>query len=287
MAKSSGGPAMAATPLIGEPLTMKAKAGPEPSAMSMESDAIACCSLASPAKAEPSTSRPFSLKKPLRMPMSSGVNENASGTALPTRKVSAACAGMAMSAPASAVANSVTMRLAISASALRQKRLGEKLAHVGLVGKRFHLDEGTAQHLERRRIEMAVIGEHRHQLVVDAARGRLIGAHHGHGDGDRLRFVCPHEGNGLEPALQERSQRRGLLRDRGVGGENDVHDEMLHHVAEPHQDAAVAAGDEIERRADIDHAGIDRAGLQRGNARGVFADRHLGKTVKTPAVLPR
>src|SRR5580700_8016114 len=169
MARRSGGPAMAATPLIGEPLTMKARAGPEPSAMSMESDAIACCSLASPAKAEPSTSRPFSLKKPLRMPMSSGVNENASGTALPTRKVSAAGAGAAMSAPASAAASSVAVRFAIFTLALRQKRLGVKLAHVGLVGKRLHLDEGAAQHLERLWIEVAVIGEHRHQLVVEAA----------------------------------------------------------------------------------------------------------------------
>jgi len=81
--------------------------------MSMESDAMACCSLASPAKAEPSTSRPFSLKKPLRMPMSSGVNENASGTALPTRKVAAACAGATIGAPARTAASSVTMRLPI------------------------------------------------------------------------------------------------------------------------------------------------------------------------------
>src|ERR1700688_4513480 len=149
MAKSSGGPAMAATPLIGEPLTMKARAGPEPSAMSIESEAIACCSLASPAKAEPSTSRPLFLKKPLRMPMSSGVNENASGTALPTRKVSVACAGAATSAPASAAASSVAMRLPIFTSVLRQKRFGVELAHVRLFGKRFHLDEGTAQHFKR------------------------------------------------------------------------------------------------------------------------------------------
>src|SRR5580700_8679280 len=158
MAKSSGGPAMAATPLIGEPLTMKAKAGPEPSAMSMESEAIACCSLASPAKALPSTSRPLFLKKPLRMPMSSGVNENASGTALPTRKVSMACAGAPMSAPASAAASSVVVRFAIVTSVFRQKRFSVELAHVGLVGKRFHLDEGAAQNLERGRIEMAVVG---------------------------------------------------------------------------------------------------------------------------------
>ena len=41
-ANSSGGPAMAAMPFTGEPLTMKARPGPEPSAISMPSAAIAC-----------------------------------------------------------------------------------------------------------------------------------------------------------------------------------------------------------------------------------------------------
>src|SRR5215468_8827558 len=90
MASRSGGPAMAATALIGAPLTMNAIAGPEPSAMSRLSDAIACCIRASPVKAIDSMSRPLFANKPLRMPMSSGTNENASGTALPTRSVSAA-----------------------------------------------------------------------------------------------------------------------------------------------------------------------------------------------------
>ena len=45
---------------------------------------------ASPVNAIDSMSRPLLAKKPLRMPMSSGTNENASGTALPTRSVSAA-----------------------------------------------------------------------------------------------------------------------------------------------------------------------------------------------------
>src|SRR5262245_7447766 len=81
---------MAATALIGAPLTTNAIAGPEPSATSRLSDAIACCMRASPVNAIESMSRPLFAKKPLRMPMSSGTNENASGTALPTRKVSAA-----------------------------------------------------------------------------------------------------------------------------------------------------------------------------------------------------
>src|SRR5262245_26807346 len=92
MASKSGGPAMAATALIGAPLTMNAIAGPEPSAMSRLSDAIACCMRASPVKAIASMSRPLFANKPLRMPMSSGTNENASGTALPIRSLSVALA---------------------------------------------------------------------------------------------------------------------------------------------------------------------------------------------------
>src|SRR5262245_13801028 len=95
MARRSGGPAMAATPLMGEPLMMNAIAGPEPSAMSTLSDAIACCMRASPANEIDSISSPCLAKNPLRMPMSSGTNENASGTALPTRSFSAAPAGAA------------------------------------------------------------------------------------------------------------------------------------------------------------------------------------------------
>src|SRR5262249_19403907 len=68
-------------------------AGPEPSAMSRLSDAIACCMRASPVKAIDSISRPCFANNPLRMPISSGTNENASGTALPTRSVSAPAAG--------------------------------------------------------------------------------------------------------------------------------------------------------------------------------------------------
>src|SRR5262249_49826721 len=83
---------MAATALIGAPLTMNAIARPEPSATSRLSDAIACCMRASPVNAIDSISRLLFANKPLRMPMSSGTNENASGTALPTRKVSAALA---------------------------------------------------------------------------------------------------------------------------------------------------------------------------------------------------
>ena len=90
IASKSGGPAMAATALIGAPLTMNAIAGPGPSATSRLSEAIACCMRASPVKAIDSMSSPLFANRPLRMPMSRGTNENASGTALPTRRVSAA-----------------------------------------------------------------------------------------------------------------------------------------------------------------------------------------------------
>src|SRR5262245_11334176 len=118
MARSSGGPAMAATPLMGEPLTMNAIAGPEPSAMSRLSDAIACCIRASPANATDSISSPCLAKNPLRMPISSGTNENASGTALPTRSCSAAPAGAArIIAPVASASAPTTARIAGRSSA--------------------------------------------------------------------------------------------------------------------------------------------------------------------------
>ena len=95
-ANNSGGPAIAAMPFTGEPFTMKARPGPEPSATSMPSAAIACCSRASPPKLLISISTPCFLKMPVRWPTSAGTNENASLPALPTRKVSAAF-GAAMS----------------------------------------------------------------------------------------------------------------------------------------------------------------------------------------------
>ena len=87
---SSGGPAIAAIAFAGDPFMMNAMPGPEPSATSIPSPAVACCSLASPAKAINSISRPYFWKMPLRIPTSSGTNEKASGTALPTRNLSAA-----------------------------------------------------------------------------------------------------------------------------------------------------------------------------------------------------
>ena len=88
-AKISGGPAMAAMPLTGEPLTMKARPGPEPKPTSMLSAAIACCTLASPPKLATCRSRPLRLKMPVWLPTSTGTKENAVRPALPTRNTSA------------------------------------------------------------------------------------------------------------------------------------------------------------------------------------------------------
>ena len=59
---------------------------------------------ASPAKAINSISMPFFWKNPFFMPTSSGTNENASGTALPTRRVSAEEAGESARVPAASAA---------------------------------------------------------------------------------------------------------------------------------------------------------------------------------------
>src|SRR5580704_17449242 len=88
-----GAPNMAATALAGTPLAMKAMPGPEPMPMSIEPEARSCCSLASPADADSSISRPCLAKMPAAMPTSSGVNDQANGTTLATRSFSVAWAG--------------------------------------------------------------------------------------------------------------------------------------------------------------------------------------------------
>src|SRR5579864_1833930 len=87
-----GAPNMAATAFAGTPLTMKAMPGPEPMPISIEPEVRSCCSLASPADADSSMSRPCLAKMPVCMPMSSGVNDQANGTTLATRSFSAAFA---------------------------------------------------------------------------------------------------------------------------------------------------------------------------------------------------
>src|SRR5262249_51873972 len=186
---------MAAIPLIGEPFMMKAIAGPEPSARSIESDAIACCIFASPANAIDSASMPYFWKKPFFMPMSSGTNENASGTALLTLSFSAAAdevvsRAVAISARIVRMAFLTPFRFLVGwakarnapcprvyqlghdghaslcppydhvAPLLRQKRLGVELAHVGLHRQGLHLDERAAQHRQRFRIEPPGVREH-------------------------------------------------------------------------------------------------------------------------------
>ena len=106
-----GALASAATAFIGAPLTMVAKAGPPPSAMSMPSAASACIILASPPNALISTSRPCFLKMPASTPMSAGTKANWLGWALPTRSlVSAPAAPQASIKPATAARASAAGR---------------------------------------------------------------------------------------------------------------------------------------------------------------------------------
>ena len=125
-------------------------------------------------------------------------------------------------------------------------------------------------------VELSGVGEHRHQLVVDAARRvasvpmmslamRTVSA-----------LLLAHEGDGFEPAFQEAAQRFGLRRDGLVGREDHVDVEILQQVVEAEQDAALAALDEIERDGEIDDRRIDRLGAERGDPGGVVADREPG-----------
>ena len=104
----SGGPAIAAMALTGEPLMMKAIPGPEPKPTSTASAAMACCSLASPPKPLISMSRPFLAKIPTSLPTLAGTKENASRPTLPTRMRSAADAADAVSQLAASEATIVS-----------------------------------------------------------------------------------------------------------------------------------------------------------------------------------
>src|SRR5690348_13898279 len=88
-----GGPAKAAMAIVGAPLISKAIAGPLPVPTSIESEAKACCSLASPVKEVISSSILFLAKKPRSTPSSSTDIGKETCTALPTRILSAASAG--------------------------------------------------------------------------------------------------------------------------------------------------------------------------------------------------
>jgi len=176
---------------------------------------------------------------------------------------------------------------AISSEVPRQECFGVELAHVGLLGKGFHLHEGFAQHRKRLGLEAAAIGKHRHKLVVDAAGGGGVRSHDFAGDRQRVGLVLAHEGDGLEPALQKGAQRLWLARDRLVGGKDHMDMKILHQFAETQQDLAFAALNEVERLREVDDGGVDRLGLERGDAVGVVADRDLRHAVVAPALLPR
>src|SRR5215471_6305201 len=87
---------IAATALAGTPLALKAMPGPLPMPISMLPEVSNCCSLASPADADASISRPCLAKMPVWMPISSGVKVHANGTTLATRRLSAATQGGAL-----------------------------------------------------------------------------------------------------------------------------------------------------------------------------------------------
>src|SRR5262245_36528805 len=237
---------MAATPLIGAPFSMNAMAGPEPIRMSIEPAAAAVCMRASPVNAIDTTSRPFLAKMPVRMPISTGVNVKASATALPTRSFSAAGATTietTIRAAASDVRASIIMaRLrAASVSWPGQERLVDQPAHVRLLRQRFHVDKAAAQYRQRLRLEMAVVVEHWHHLVIEAAGGRFVGTEHVFHDGDGGSLVLAHEADGFEPAREEAPQHVGPGGDSLVGAEDDVDVNVLQQVAEAQQNASLAA----------------------------------------------
>src|SRR5215510_4379080 len=167
----------------------------------------------------------------------------------------------------------------------RQKCLGVELRHVGLAGQQLELDVRLTQGRERRLIEAAGVGEHRHQLVVDAARDVLILLHHLLGDLHSVGLVAAHESYGLEPALEEIAHNLRLARDDLVGREDDMDVEVL-DVGEANQNARFALFLEVEGIADVHDGAVDITALERSNlARHGphWRDVNAGRTPAVPA----
>src|ERR1700722_6422311 len=226
-ANSSGGPAMAAMPRTGEPLTMKASPGPEPSAMSIAPAAIACCNLASPPKLAISMSRPCCLKIPVRTPTSSGTNENASRPALPTRSVSAEAAVAASSATAS-IARIVRIVLPTLSLVARMKRSGMR---DGVPGFRFApsglhhaaLSYRIPLAFRPRLVQRQIVPQH-HAVVVPRRGNR----------NQRLPHVLPHRG-GI--AIQRIAKTAAA-----AGAHDHLRVDRHRHVAAGHRLQRVLAG---------------------------------------------
>src|SRR3984893_16780645 len=89
-ARFRGAPYMAATPIIGAPLTRKPSPGPDPRPTSRLPAASACCSCASPRKLDTARSSPSRSNIFASIPTSAAPKANELGTALPRRMVSRA-----------------------------------------------------------------------------------------------------------------------------------------------------------------------------------------------------
>ena len=167
-----GALASAATAFIGVPLTMVAKAGPPPKAMSMPSAASACIILASPPNELISTSRPCFLKMPASTPMSAGTKANWLGWALPTRSlVSAPAVPQASIRPAAARA--IEARFCKRHRPLPLARFGSLLAFVFRLGCGLALaaDPSRFRSAGRAFVERHVASD-RHAVELARRRGR-------------------------------------------------------------------------------------------------------------------
>ena len=103
------------------------------------------------------------------------------------------------------------------------------------------------------------------------------------GDLDGLGLVLAHEGDGLEPALEEGAHRVGLLRDDLVGREDDVDVEVL-DVAEADDDARLRRSAEVERVAEVHDDAVDVAALERRDLARHRAHRLDLDAVRAPAL---
>ena len=153
--------------------------------------------------------------------------------------------------------------VASPARLFRQIGLGIELRHVGRVLDEAHLDERVLQRLERRRIEIALGQEHRHDRVVFLVRDRGIVIVERARDRDGLGLVAAHEGDGVEPALDEAPHLVGMVVQRAVGGEDRVRQEVMDDLGRGKEHSSALRLLELEGERRRLHGGIDLAGLER------------------------
>jgi len=267
---------MAAIRPMGDPLTMKAIAGPEPSAI----DAVgrhrpAACG-ASPAKAIDSASTPYFWNMG---PLAHADVERDEGKArarpcrpqLVGRPGGRAVRGRAAVKPDGKPGARSRHRISSQcAFMVSEKGFRVKPAHVPVLGEGPHLDEGapsTASAFGSKRPVSENIG---HQLFIDAGRGRRIRSHHVGAISTLSVLSRRISENGVEPSPPETARLRRSAMILSVAKITWIWKSFTKSLKRSRMRPRRA--ERNERRGEVDDAAVERFRTHRGDACRVLAD---------------